>query len=260
MKYLKYLQTTNDFESFKNSESYILPNVSYVVETKGVSYEPYVPPFEIEIPSPYTEWARIQHKNGTLYTVEEWLAAKTAGTVTNADANGVAVLYSKYAVCPHVIHPKNSTDYLIWSNTSVKVSGVTTTTGGYSAARLDVNGRANTEAILAAVTAGTIADAPAAQYCAGVTFANDHQGYLPAAGEVKAWQDNKTAVNACMDAIGGDKVAEKGFWSSTQTTDTIAWIWDYYNKELKNTSKTYNYTARPATAFNYSPKNEFSNK
>lgn len=43
MKYLKYLQTTNDFESFKNSENYILPNVSYVVETKGVSFEPYVP-------------------------------------------------------------------------------------------------------------------------------------------------------------------------------------------------------------------------
>ena len=40
MKYLKYLQTTNDFESFKNSEDYILPNVSYVVETEGVSFDP----------------------------------------------------------------------------------------------------------------------------------------------------------------------------------------------------------------------------
>lgn len=43
MKYLKYLQTANDFESFKNSEDYILPNVSYIVETEGVSFEPYVP-------------------------------------------------------------------------------------------------------------------------------------------------------------------------------------------------------------------------
>ena len=43
MKYLKYLQTTNDFESFKNSEDYVLPNVSYIVETEGVSFEPYVP-------------------------------------------------------------------------------------------------------------------------------------------------------------------------------------------------------------------------
>ena len=44
MKYLKYLQTTNDFESFKNSEDYVLPNVSYIVETEGVSYEPAPPP------------------------------------------------------------------------------------------------------------------------------------------------------------------------------------------------------------------------
>ena len=41
MKYLKYLQTANEFESFKNSEDYILPNVSYVVETEDVSFEPY---------------------------------------------------------------------------------------------------------------------------------------------------------------------------------------------------------------------------
>ena len=41
MKHLKYLQTTNDFESFKNSEDYILPNVSYVVETEDVSFESY---------------------------------------------------------------------------------------------------------------------------------------------------------------------------------------------------------------------------
>lgn len=42
MKHLKYLQTTNDFESFKNSEGYVLPNVSYIVETESVSFEPYV--------------------------------------------------------------------------------------------------------------------------------------------------------------------------------------------------------------------------
>ena len=40
MKYLKYLQTTNDFESFKNSEDYILPNVSYVVGSNEVKYNP----------------------------------------------------------------------------------------------------------------------------------------------------------------------------------------------------------------------------
>lgn len=68
MKYLKYLQTTNDFESFKNSENYVLPNVSYVVETEDVSFEPYVPP-------PPTYAGDIVYKsNGKLNTInyEEW--------------------------------------------------------------------------------------------------------------------------------------------------------------------------------------------
>ena len=42
MKYLKYLQTANDFESFKNSEAYILPNVSYIVETEEVYFAPFI--------------------------------------------------------------------------------------------------------------------------------------------------------------------------------------------------------------------------
>lgn len=53
MKYLKYLQTANDFESFKNSDDYVLPNVSYVVETEGVSFEPYkeeIIEYHFEIP------------------------------------------------------------------------------------------------------------------------------------------------------------------------------------------------------------------
>ncbi len=261
MKYLKYLQTANDFEQFKNSEDYILPNVSYVVETEGVSFEPYVErPFEIEIPSPYVEWARIQHKNGTLYTADEWLAAESAGTVTDADANGVAVLYSNYAVCPHVIHPKYSADKHVWSHTLVEVPGVTTASD-LAAAQLDVNGKANTDAILAAVADGTITNAPAAQYCAGVTFADGQQGYLPAAGELQAWYDNKTAVNACMDVIGGDQVDNKNCRSSTQYSASNAWYWFQYGRILTNYDKNKSVScARPVVAFDYSPKNEYSNK
>lgn len=47
MKHLKYLQTANDFEAFKNSANYILPNVSYIKETEGVSFEPYIPSVEV---------------------------------------------------------------------------------------------------------------------------------------------------------------------------------------------------------------------
>jgi hypothetical protein len=42
MKHLKLFNDTVSYETWKNSEGFVLPNVSYVVETEGVSYEPYV--------------------------------------------------------------------------------------------------------------------------------------------------------------------------------------------------------------------------
>ena len=208
-------------------------------------------PKPITIPDPYEEWARIQHVDGTLYTAEEWLAAETAGTVTDADANGVAVLYSKYAVCPHLIHPKYATDKKQWSsNTSVVVPGVPATTDK-TVARLDVNGQANTDAILTAVVAGTIADAPAAQCCAETIFANGQQGYLPAIGEIQAWQDNITVINVCMDAIAADYVNSypKYIWSSTQYSAKQVWFWNSSNNGSSDCPKDpYNYV-RPVTDF-----------
>ena len=200
----------------------------------------------------YVPWARIQHVDGTLYTAEEWLAAEEAGTITDVEANGVAVRYSKYASCPHIIHPKYSTNTMTWStNTSVVVPGVPVTTDK-AVAQLDVNGKANTDAILKAVVAGTISNAPAAQYCADVTFANGEQGYLPAAGELQAWYDNKTTVNACMDAIGADNVYVSTWnytWSSTQYSADSAWEWLCSGSDLYYNAKYYNYYARPVSAF-----------
>ena len=40
MKYLKYFEQASAYEAYKNGSDYVLPNVSFVVETKGVSYEP----------------------------------------------------------------------------------------------------------------------------------------------------------------------------------------------------------------------------
>jgi hypothetical protein len=42
MKYLKHFEELSAYEAYKNSEDYILPNVSYIVETEDVSFEPYV--------------------------------------------------------------------------------------------------------------------------------------------------------------------------------------------------------------------------
>ncbi len=214
-----------------------------------------------QVPDPFVEWARVQHRNGTLYTADEWLAAESAGTVTDADANGVVVLYSKYAVCPHVIHPIYSTDsFLTWStNSSIEVPPGVTKTNVRSTARLDVNGKANTDAILAALAAGTLDNVPAAQYCVDVTFADGQNGYLPAAGELQSWYDNKTAVNACMDAIGGDQVDDDthNVWSSTlysnSNTAYYAWSWECNKSNLceSGSNLSIGISVRPVAAFEY---------
>lgn len=38
MKYLKYFKQTSEYEVFKESEDYVLPNVSFVVETNSVGF------------------------------------------------------------------------------------------------------------------------------------------------------------------------------------------------------------------------------
>lgn len=175
-------------------------------------------PFVITVPDPYEEWARIQHVDGTLYTAEEWLEAEAAGTVTDADANGVAVLYSTVAVCPHVIHPNCTESEVEWGGNTAKINGILSTKVK-DEAKFDVNGQANTEIILATLNSGT---ADAAENCAGITFANGQQGYLPAAGELLAWHDNLSAIDLCMDAIGGRKLSmpnmtnAEWYWSSTE--------------------------------------------
>lgn len=42
MKYLKYFKTSNEHSTYKNSSDFITPNVSYVEENEGVSYNPLV--------------------------------------------------------------------------------------------------------------------------------------------------------------------------------------------------------------------------
>ena len=202
----------------------------------------------------YIEWARIQHVDGTLYTAEEWIAAEEAGTVTDTDANGVAVRYSKYASCPHVIHPvKYSTKF--WSNYSYKVAiPILPMIDDKATAQLDIDGKANTDAIMAAISHGIIRDAAAAEFCVETIFANGQQGYLPAAGELQAWHDNRLVINACMDAIGGtNKLVSKGTYSSTQISSEN--VWTCSNSGLSSSYKLLTngvtYNTYPVTTFIY---------
>lgn len=49
MKHLKKFETNSAFDEFKAGDQYILPNVSFVVANKHVSFDPYVPPTPINL-------------------------------------------------------------------------------------------------------------------------------------------------------------------------------------------------------------------
>lgn len=46
MKYLKYFQQNSEYQTYKESADFITPNVSYIKETEGVSFEP-IPSVEV---------------------------------------------------------------------------------------------------------------------------------------------------------------------------------------------------------------------
>ena len=193
----------------------------------------------------YIPWARIQHVDGTLYTAEEWLAAETAGTVTDADANGVAVLYSQYAVCPHIIHPHTGGGGNWSVGSDENIIGLTYITDD-KLARRDVNGFRNTQIIMNALISGAISEARSAQYCAELIFANGQNGYMPAWGEMYAWISNKDIINDCMSAIGGTTV-ERNARSSTLISESSVWG---INTNSYSVSRTLNIGTRAVTSFN----------
>ena len=201
----------------------------------------------------FVPWARIQHVDGTLYTAEEWLAAETAGTVTDADANGIAIRYSKYVSCPFVIYPQISTSTYKWSsNTSIEIPGVNTTSSTSKPtikAEKDVFGKSNTDALLEAIATGRISDAPAAQYCADITFANGQKGYLPAAGETMACVDNINIINTCLEAIGFDPISsETCIWSSTQSFSYAYYSQLILNGKSDSSNRSNNYKVLAVTS------------
>lgn len=63
MKHLRLFKTEAEHTLFKESEEFILPNVSYVVELDSVNFNPYIPP-------PPVAGDIVYYTNGSLKTVK----------------------------------------------------------------------------------------------------------------------------------------------------------------------------------------------
>ena len=150
--------------------------------------------------------------DGSLYRESEW-------DQPNSSAVGVAVLTNE---CKFVVALSNSRDSLIWSRNGVSdsVPGVTTTTSS-SVAKTDYKGVSNSSAIVSKYRANTTY---AAGWCENFTFRDGKEGYLGSCGEWKKAYDNKAKINACMSLIGGTELTTYQYWTSTQHSDSSAWL------------------------------------
>jgi hypothetical protein len=204
MKYLKQFANQSDYQAFKESEDYILPNVSFVVENKSVEFEP------------KKHVVFIQHVDGNLYTPAQW----TGNSFSNDLANGVAVVtdaasfviakdeFAKVKWQPSSSDFINGVSYI---NDSVS-PGSTDYSSYIPTARTILNGYNDTNLIIATTNEG------AAVECYNYVFQNGNRGYLPAIGELLIVSDYINDINDALSIIGGAAFGNTYYFSTTQNS------------------------------------------
>ena len=136
-------------------------------------------------------------------------------TANNSKAVGVAILGDdcRFVVAKEDIGQKS------WGGYGTDIASLTNYSSQTEAAK-DFAGVTNTRLIIEALGVG---NAPAAEACASYTFSNGQTGYLGAAGEWKLARSYKDELNSALELIGGTKMAESYYWTSTEYSSIIAW-------------------------------------
>lgn len=148
-----------------------------------------------------------------LYKPEYWDAAN------NENAVGVAVIADSCRFAISKVQGGN----MEWGGNGIVINDIVTTTNA-NTAKMDYDGKGNTDKIIAQLGAG---NAPAANYCKNTDglFPDGRQGYLGSLGEWQEAYNNKSEVDACMSLIGGAAIAtDSTHWTSTQYSLSMAWL------------------------------------
>ena len=149
--------------------------------------------------------------DGNLIKRADW------NTGNNSKAVGVAVLSDN---CKFVISPSENSSNISWGGYGTTISNIVTTTDA-ATAKKDYLGSGNTDKIIAQLGSG---NAPAADYCRGVTFKHGKKGYLGSLGEWQEAYNNKAEIDACMSLIGGTAIYTSAYhWTSTQYSSDYSW-------------------------------------
>jgi hypothetical protein len=150
--------------------------------------------------------------DGNLVKRADW------NTGNNSKAVGVAVLSDN---CKFVISTTENSSNIQWGGYGTTISNIVTTTDA-ATAKKDYLGSGNTDKIIAQLGSG---NAPAADYCRGVTFKHGKKGYLGSLGEWQEAYNNKAEIDACMSLIGGTAINTSYYhWTSTQCSSGGSWI------------------------------------
>lgn len=179
----------------------------------------------------------IRHKNGTMYSTDEW----GNSSFSQEDADGVALI--AYGTGGAVI-AKKQTNGLKWSNDVTQISGVESTSNlnnfkGY--------GYLETKTIIETLGTG---NAPAAEYCASYTFPSGKKGYLPSAKEASKLLRKKSDIDNALELIGGTKLTgNTNYYCVTTQNGNSVWFYYYSSSnsgfQISAGSKQSNYYVRP---------------
>ena len=138
---------------------------------------------------------------------------------------------------------------LNWSDGYFDVPGVDNITDS-TLAITDLDGKKNTSTVLAYCKANG-KSCPAFEYVNSYKTEGTKAGdwYLPSMGELYAISGNKGVLNVALGKIMATKLGANYYWSSSENSGTNAWILNFYNGNVYNYDKNYNYYVRPVLAF-----------
>ena len=147
---------------------------------------------------------------------------------------------------------------LYWSeynNYSYDVDGLTNFTNANEAVK-DMDGKSNTQKILSYIKskgytaqAATATSKYAPSVCGNGSVCGAGEWYLPALGELMTLYDNRSTINSKLSSAGGSAISTSYYWSSTETSNTRAWLVRFGNGGRWGNRKCTTSYVRPVLAF-----------
>lgn len=159
----------------------------------------------------------IYDNEGKLTATGSW------NTSNNSKAVGVAVVSDN---CSFVIDKTNSNSGIAWGGYGKDIPNLDNITDS-SQAKLDYDGKSNTDKIIASLGSST---SNTAEWCRSKSITVNgsvRYGYLPSLGEWQTAYNNKSMIDSALSTIGGTAMLTGYHWSSTEYSSISAWILDW---------------------------------